>query len=71
MQPKAAWNELNHRLAYLITILLLPVIIPVYILAQALLAALTEVPRASSTILPVLKDVPKSLRIVFNPRRTL
>lgn len=71
MTLKTIRNELNHRAAHLISVLLVPLIVPSYILAQSALAALTEVPKATAFIFPILKGIPESLKIAFSPRRTL
>lgn len=70
MNLKTIRKELNHRAAHLISVLLVPFIFPAYILAQALLAALTEVPKATAFVFPILKGIPESLKIAFSPRRT-
>ena len=64
-------KELYHRTAHLISVLLVPLIIPSYIIARSTLALLIEIPKATRDILPVLKGIPESLKIAFSPRRTL
>lgn len=71
MNLKTIRKELNHRAAHLISVLLVPLIVPSYILAQSALAALTEVPKSARFIFPILKGIPESLKIAFSPRRTL
>ena len=64
-------HEITYRLIHLIIITLLPLIIPGYVLLQALKAFFDEIPKAFQRIAPVVKEVPEGIRIIFSPRRTL
>lgn len=66
---KAIRKELNHRVGLALAILLVPVIVPTYILTCALIAFLEEIPEAATRILPVPWETRFGIRELLSFRR--
>lgn len=66
---KAIRKELNHRVGLALAILLVPVIVPTYILTCALIAFFKEIPESATRILPVLWEVRFGIRELLSFRR--